>query len=112
MCVMNARQKAKKLKRLKKELHDLEDAYKALQMTNRYLIWEKHKNQSREVPLKFKVRVPFYYDRDIREEWYKQQLVKEVTNYLIDNKIPDIEVERDNINREYVYTATLTVVRK
>lgn len=106
---MNARQKAKKLK---KELHDLDDAYNILQMTNRYLRWENQRYRSIEKPLKVKVRIPFYFDRDNMEEWYKRQLVKELTNYLIDNKIPDIEVEKDNINREYVYTATLTVVRK
>lgn len=109
---MNARQKAKKLKRLQKELRDLKEDYKSLQMTNRYLIWEKHKNQSMEKPLKFKVCVPFKYDRDTTEEYYKRQLVWQMTNYLIDNKIPDIEVDRDNIHREYVYTATLTIVRK
>lgn len=106
---MNARQKAKKLK---KELYDLKGAYKVLEIDNRYLRWEKHKNQSMEKPLKFKVKVPFYFDRDNVAEYYKRQLVNAMTDYLIDNTIPDIIVEKDNVNREYVYTATLTVVRK
>ena len=105
---MNARQK---VKRLKKELHDLNDAYKTLQSINRYLRWEKL-NRGDIAPIKFKIKVPYFYGRENTEEIYKRQLAKEISNFLVGNDLVAVEWEDNNVEQARVYTGILKVVRE
>ena len=118
---MNARQKAKKYKKLAQELEEKAVLYDCMQRA----LYFKSLREKRDIQTcKFRICVPYIpvvtnTDDDFIYSLYrharenaKSQLAKEIANYLIDNNLIDLECDKDDIQRANIYTATLNVVRK
>lgn len=118
---MNARQKAKKYKKLAQEFEEKAELYDCMR-SDLYLkgIREKRDIQT----CKMKIYVPFlpvvtntddaFIDSlyKCESENAKRQLAKEIANFLLDNNLIWIESERDPIQRATIYTASLKVVKQ
>lgn len=118
---MNARQKAKKYKKLAQELEEKAVLYDCMQ---RALHFEGLRQKRDIQTCKVNVYVPFTpivtnTDDAFIDSLYKcesmnakRQLAKEIANYLLDNNLLWIESERDPIKRATIYTASLKVVKQ
>lgn len=118
---MNARQKAKKYKKLAQELEKKALLYDAMQRD----LYYKSLRQKQEIQTcKLKIFVPYipvvtntddtFIDSlyKCESENVKSQLAKEIANFLLDNNLLWIESERDPIKRATIYTASLKVVKQ
>lgn len=118
---MNARQKAKKYKKLAQELEEKAALYDCMKIA----LYFKHLSKERKIQTcKFKIYVPFlpvvtntddaFIDSlyKCESENAKGQLAKEIANFLLDNNLIWIESERDPIIQATIYTATLKVVKQ
>ena len=117
---MNARQKAKKYKKLAQELEVKAVLYDCMQ---RALYYERLREKRNIQTCKFKIYVPFvpvvtntddaFIDSlyKCESENAKRQLTKEIANFLLDNNLLWIESERDPVKRATIYTASLKVVK-
>lgn len=118
---MNARQKAKKYKKLAQELEEKATLYDCMQ---RALYFEGLRRKRDIQTCKMKIYVPFvpvvtntddaFIDGlyKCESENAKSQLAKEIANFLLDNNLLCIESERDPIKRATIYTASLKVVKQ
>ena len=117
---MNARQKAKKFKKLAQKLEQKALLYDAME---RSLYYERLRQKRDIQTCKFKIYVPFvpvvtntddaFIDSlyKCESENAKRQLAKEIANFLLDNNLLWIESERDPVKRNTIYTASLKVVK-
>lgn len=118
---MNARQKAKKYKKLAQELEEKALLYDCMQ---RALYFKSLRDKRNIQTCKFKIYVPFVpivtnTDDAFIDSLYecesvsaKRQLAKEIANFLLDNNLLWIESERDPVKRNTIYTASLKVVKQ
>lgn len=118
---MNARQKAKKYKKLAQELEEKAALYDCIQ---RALYFEGLREKRDIQTCKMKIYVPFlpvvtntddaFIDSlyKCESENAKRQLAKEIANFLLDNNLLWIESERDPVKRATIYTASLKVVKQ
>ena len=118
---MNARQKAKKYKKLAQELEEKATLYDCMQ---RALYFEGLRRKRDIQTCKMKIYVPFvpvvtntddaFIDSlyKCESENAKSQLAKEIANFLLDNNLIWIESERDPIKRATIYTASLKGVKQ
>jgi len=118
---MNARQKAKKYKKLAQKLEEKAALYDCMK---RALSLERLGEKRDIQTCKFKIYVPFlpvvtntddaFIDSlyKCESENAKGQLAKEIANFLLDNNLIWIESERDPIKRATIYTASLKVVKQ